>query len=76
MKANIQITGYNDASTYLGFVSSLPSYGADTQNLGTDYLFYNMAMPTTSGDLVKAIIAQSKNNSLFGNVGVQIKGII
>lgn len=76
MKANIQISGYNDANTYLGFVSSLPGYGADTQNLGSDYLLYNMAMPNTSGDLVKSILAQAKNNSLFSNVGVRIKGIL
>ena len=76
MKANIQIVGYNDPSTYMGFVSSLPSNGADSQNLGTDYLLYNMAMPNASGDLVKNIIEQSKLNTLLSNVGIRIKGII
>lgn len=75
-KANFTVTAFNDNSQYLSFVSSLPSYGADPQNIGTDYLLYGLCMPNEAGDTVKAILGQGKTNQLLGENGVLVKNII
>lgn len=75
-KANFTVTSFNDNSQYLSFVSSLPSYGADPQNIGTDYLLYGLCMPNEAGDTVKAILGQGKTNQLLGENGVLVKNII
>lgn len=75
-KANFTVTSFNDNSQYLSFVSSLPSYGADPQNIGTDYLLYGICMPNEAGDTVKAVLGQGKTNQLLGENGVLVKNII
>jgi hypothetical protein len=75
-KANLSVTSFNDNSQYLSFVSSLPSYGADPQNIGTDYLLYGVCMPNEAGDTVKAVLGQGKTNQIFGENGVLVKNII
>ena len=75
-KANFTVTSFNDNSQYLSFVSSLPSYGADPQNIGTDYLLYGLCMPNEAGDTVKAVLGQGKTNQLLGENGVLVKNII
>jgi hypothetical protein len=75
-KANFTVTSFNDNSQYLSFVSSLPSYGADPQNIGTDYLLYGICMPNEAGDTVKAVLGQGKTNQILGENGVLVKNII
>lgn len=75
-KANLSVTSFNDNSQYLSFVSSLPSYGADPQNIGTDYLIYGICLPNEAGDTVKAVLGQGKTNQLLGENGVLVKNII
>ena len=75
-KANFTVTAFNDNSQYLSFVSSLPGYGADPQNIGTDYLLYGICMPNEAGDTVKAVLGQGKTNQLLGENGVLVKNII
>ena len=75
-KANFTVTAFNDNSQYLSFVSSLPSYGADPQNIGTDYLLYGICLPNEAGDTVKAVLGQGKTNQILGENGVLVKNII
>lgn len=75
-RANFTVTAFNDNSQYLSFVSSLPSYGADPQNIGTDYLLYGICLPNEAGDTVKAVLGQGKTNQLLGENGVLVKNII
>jgi len=75
-KANFTVTSFNDNSQYLSFVSSLPSYGADPQNIGTDYLLYGICLPNEAGDTVKAVLGQGKTNQILGENGVLVKNII
>ena len=75
-RANFTVTSFNDNSQYLSFVSSLPSYGADPQNIGTDYLLYGICLPNEAGDTVKAVLGQGKTNQLLGENGVLVKNII
>lgn len=75
-KANTTSGTYTDNSQLYSFVLSMPFYAADIQNLGTDTMIYGMAQNNSSGDLVKAIMGQAKNNQILGEVGVRIKGQI
>jgi hypothetical protein len=75
-RANFTVTSFNDNSQYLSFVSSLPSYGADPQNIGTDYLLYGICLPNEAGDTVKAVLGQGKTNQILGENGVLVKNII
>jgi hypothetical protein len=75
-RANFTVTAFNDNSQYLSFVSSLPSYGADPQNIGTDYLLYGICLPNEAGDTVKAVLGQGKTNQILGENGVLVKNII
>jgi len=75
-KANFTVTAFNDNSQYLSFVSSLPGYGADPQNIGTDYLLYGICLPNEAGDTVKAVLGQGKTNQILGENGVLVKNII
>jgi hypothetical protein len=54
----------------------LPSYAADAQNIGTDLLLYGLCQNNQSGDIVKTILGQFKNNQTLSNVGVRISGIV
>lgn len=76
MKANLQVSGYGDNGLFFGFVSSLPGYGADRDNLGTDLLLYGMAQSNDAGDLVKTILEQAKNTVLLANVNVKPLGTL
>lgn len=75
-RASSTFQTYADNSQIFTFVSSLPGHTADTQNLGTDTILYGMAQPNSAGDLVKAAMANAKNNQILGEVGVRIKGQI
>jgi hypothetical protein len=75
-KANFTVTAFNDNSQYLSFISSLPGYGADPQNIGTDYLIYGICLPNEAGDLVKAVLGQGKSDYLFDAAGVRVTNII
>lgn len=75
-RASSTFQNYADNSQIFTFVSALPGYTADTQNLGTDTILYGMAQPNSAGDLVKAAMANAKNNQILGEAGVRIKGQI
>jgi len=75
-RASATFQNYSDNSQIFNFVSSLPGFTADTQNLGTDTILYGMAQPNSAGDLVKAAMANAKNNQILGEAGVRIKGQI
>ncbi len=75
-RASATFQNYSDNSQIFSFVTALPGYTADTQNLGTDTILYGMAQPNSAGDLVKAAMANAKNNQILGEVGVRIKGQI
>jgi hypothetical protein len=75
-KANITTGSFNDNSLIYGFVNSLPSYAADSQNLGTDYLLFGMCQPNQAGDIVKSLLNQNKNNDILSSIGVRITGSV
>lgn len=75
-KANITPSSYTDNSIIYSFVESLPSYAADPQNIGTDLLLYGLCQNNQSGDIVKTILGQFKNNQTLSNVGVRISGVV
>ena len=77
-KANATINGtiVRDNSIIYSFVNSLPSYASDTQGLGTDFMLYNMCQDNQAGDLVKSVMNQYKNKTLFSSIGVKDSSII
>lgn len=75
-RASATFQSYADNSQIFNFVSSLPSYTADSQNIGSDTILYGMAQPNSAGDLVKAAMAMAKNNQILGEAGVRLKGQI
>lgn len=75
-RASATFQTFSDNSQVFNFVSSLPGFTADTQNLGTDTILYGMAQPNSAGDLVKAAMANAKNNQILGEAGVRIRGQI
>lgn len=75
-KANITPSSYTDNSIIYSFVESLPSYAADPQNIGTDLLLYGLCQNNQSGDIVKTILGQFKNNQTLSNAGVRISGVV
>lgn len=75
-RANSLQSSFADNSQLLSFVQSCPYYGVDAQNIGTDTLLYGMSQPTSSGDLLKAVLGQSKNNEALGTAGVRVVGIL
>lgn len=75
-RASATFQQFSDNSQIFNFVAGLPGYTADTQNIGTDTLLYGMAQPNSAGDLVKAAMANAKNNQILGEAGVRIKGQI
>lgn len=75
-KANLTVSSFSDNSQYLSFVSSLPQYGADVQNIGTDYLLYQICQPNEAGDTIKAVLGQGKTNQLLGEAGVVTKNVV
>lgn len=75
-KANLTTTSFADNSMVFSFVTSLPSLAADEQNIGTDYLLYGMSQTNDSGNLLRTIMAQAKNQYFLGNAGVRIKGVV
>jgi hypothetical protein len=68
----LQLNNVNSNEIIFDFVTLLPFYGADSSNIGTDALLYGMSQNNTGGDLIKAILAQAKNNQLLGLSGVKI----
>ena len=73
-KAKFNTSNFGDTSTILGFVSGLPYYGADPDNLATDLMIYSMAQNNDAGNTVKTIMAQAKNNQLLGQAGIRLRG--
>ena len=67
----LALNGVNTNEIIFDFVTLLPFYGADSTNIGTDALLFGMAQNNTGGNLVKAILAQAKNNQLLGLAGVK-----
>jgi hypothetical protein len=65
-----------DNSVIYSFVSSLPSYASDSQQLGTDFMLYNMCQDNQAGQLIKALLNQYKNRNLFSNIGVKDNSIL
>ena len=68
-KANISIFNNKDANQILSFVSSIPSLIEDPLNLGTDLMLYGLTQPNASGDIAKALFAQSKNDVILTSIG-------
>jgi hypothetical protein len=75
-KANFTVSSFHDNTSILSFVSSLPSFAEDSQNIATDYMMYNMAANNPAGDLVKTLMGESKNSSIFSQAAVPIKDIL
>lgn len=67
----LALNGVNTNEIIFDFVTLLPFYGADSTNIGTDALLFGMAQNNTGGNLIKAILAQAKNNQLLGLAGVK-----
>lgn len=68
----LALNGVNTNTIIFDFATLLPFYGADATNIGTDALLFGMAQNNTGGNLIKAILAQAKNNQLLGLAGVNI----
>jgi hypothetical protein len=75
-KANLTVSTYSDNSILFGFVSSMPEYGIDLNNVGTDFLLYGICQPTTSGNIAQTLLGQGKNNFALANAGVTITGVV
>ena len=75
-KANLTVSTYSDNSILFGFVSSMPEYGIDLNNVGTDFLLYGLCQPTTSGNIAQTLLGQGKNNFALANAGVTITGVV
>jgi hypothetical protein len=73
-KASFVTSKFKDNSIIMSLVAQMPSLGADTNNIGTDALLYGTAQSNSSGNLVKAVLDQSKNNSIFGAANVPVNG--
>ena len=75
-KANMNTQPFYDSSLMFNFITSLPSYAADTQNLGTDYLLFGLAQNNDNGKLLQTILGQAKNEVLLSNAGAKITGVV
>lgn len=77
-KANSSINGttVRDNTIIYSFVNSLPSYAADSQGMGTDFMLYNMCQDNQAGQLVKSMMNQYKNKTLFATIGVKDSSIL
>ena len=75
-KANLNIAPFDDNTAIYSFISTINSYSNDSQGLGIDYLLYGLAQPNESGDLVKAILNQFKNNNNLAQTGVNVNGLV
>ena len=75
-RANITTSNFNDVTSTLSFIQSLPSYGADPDNIGTDLLLYGITQSNQGGETARTILDQGKNDFFLTNVGVTITGII
>lgn len=73
-KAGITSSTYQDNSLLYGFINSLPSYAADSENIGTDFFLFGLCQSNQAGDIVKSILNQYKNNEILGRSGVTITG--
>lgn len=76
IKANISITPFGDNSQIFSFVSSLPEYGVDRNNIGTDYMLFALATDSVSGNIASTILNQAKNNFFITNSGGKVTGIV
>ena len=75
-KANISVSAFGDNSQIFSFVSSLPEYGIDRNQIGTDYILYQLSQPTVSGNIAQNILNQAKNSDFISNAGGKITGIV
>lgn len=75
-KANFVIDTTDDTSQYFSFVSTVPVYAIDIDNIGTDYLLYGLCQNNQAGDIAKVVLAEAKTNFILANAGVQITGIL
>lgn len=75
-RANFSTELFRENSQIYSFVESLPSYAADTQNIATDTLLYNMCQPNDAGNVAKSVLNQYKNSQTLGNIGVKITGSV
>lgn len=76
LKANASITSFGDNSQIFSFVSSLPEYAVDRNNIGTDYMLFALATDSVSGNIASTILNQAKNNSFISNAGGKITGLV
>jgi len=75
-KANVSVSSFNDNSQIFAFVSSLPEYGVDRNQIGTDYLLYQLSQPTVSGNIAQNILNQYKNSDFISNAGGKVTGLV
>lgn len=73
-KANVVVSSFDDNATIYSFVSTLPTYGLDTESLGTDFFLYSLCQNNTAGDICKSILNQSKNSDKLVNIGTRMRG--
>lgn len=73
-KANISVTAFTDNSQIFSFVSSLSEYGIDRNQIGTDYMLYQLSQPTASGNIAQNILNEAKNINFISNAGGKITG--
>lgn len=75
-KAKLTVGDFGETSQYLNFVSAMPNYGADVNNVGTDYVLYGLCQPNKAGDVAKTVLGQAKTNYILANAGVKITGVL
>jgi len=75
-QANIVNSNFGDTITTLAFVQSMPAYGADPNNVGTDLLLYGITQNNNGGEIARTVLDQGKNDFFLSNAGVTITGII
>ena len=74
-KANVSVNAFSDNTQLFSFVSSLAEYGVDTNQIGSDYLLYQLAQPTVSGNIAQNILNQAKNSDFISNAGGKVTSL-
>lgn len=76
IKANLSVTSFGDNSQIFGFVSSMPEYAVDRNNIGTDYMLFALATDSVSGNIASTVLNQAKNNFFISNAGGKTTGLV
>lgn len=75
-KANISVSTFNDNSQIFAFVSSIPAYAVDQNQIGTDYMLYQLTQPNDAGNVAQTLANQAKNENAISNAGGKTTGLV